>query len=108
PPEMKRLLVVLAVALLASGCGKSAPSGPKEPPTSGAPALQVIATALTEGDPSDVTALLLTEKALFVGTKKGVKALKMEVGKDGKGTFSDADIPLVEPAIKNYEVHAIR
>lgn len=97
------LAAALTLALMVSGCGKS--SDVPAAPAAGGSEIKVVAKALADAEQDDVTALCLTDTVLFVGTKKGVRALTYDAQTK---KFAPADLPLSEPAVQRFEVHAIR
>lgn len=104
---MMRLPVLLLLALLVSGCGKGSDK-PGAAAAGGAPTtdVKVVAKALAEGEADEVTALLRTDRHLFVGTKKGLKVLAYDPAT--KKLEPASDIPLTEPALQKYAVNALR
>ena len=111
---MNRLSVVLLLApcflvqaLGISGCGKGATKPGAAPATGGASSeIRVIAKALSEGEPEEVTALLRTDKLLFVGTKHGLRVFTFDAAT--RKLEPAADVPLTEPAVQKYPVNALR
>lgn len=104
---MNRFAALLMLALCVTGCGKSADK-PGAAPGGGAATgeIRVIAKALNEGDVDEVTALLRTDKLLFVGTKKGLRVLSYDA--KAHKLEPSTDVPLNEVAIQKYPVNAIR
>jgi ligand-binding sensor domain-containing protein len=107
---MKSITTVLALGLLilTSGCGSS--SGKKAASSGGGEASGTKVVAHKpfgeENSPEgSVTALCLTENGLFVGTKKGLHAVKYDAK---AATFGDADIRIEDTALKKFEVTNIR